>query len=328
MARMLRFSGLAPGLLHDASVAIGSYDGLHSGHRAVLCPMIAKAHAENRSAVLVTFSPIPPIYFGKLPTDSNLTLPDERTELAERLGLDAVITLPFGAEVAYKTGASFLRGLSVATGMKDLWMGADFRLGSDRLGLDTGLADVLSEMGCEVVVTDRIQRGEDELSSSRIRALIRAGDIERANEFLSYPFFIRNIIQHGARIGTRIGIPTLNITFPAGKIRTPFGVYATRAILDGQRFDSITSVGVRPTFYEESDVVIESYLFDTAVDAYEKPVEIDFYRMIRPEIKFADSASLVKQIESDIVVTRAYFAALPMTANGAPCANALPYQRK
>lgn len=328
MKRMLRINGLSSGLFHDASVAIGSYDGLHLGHRAVLCPMIARAHAANRPAVLVTFTPIPPVYFGKLPSDSNIILPEERADLAERIGLDAVITLPFGAEVAYKTGAVFLHGLSEATGVKELWMGSDFRLGSDRLGRDTGLADVLAEMGCDLIVTERIQNGEDELSSSRIRTLLSEGNLDRANELLSYPFFIRNIIQHGARIGTRIGIPTLNISFPKGKIRLPFGVYATQTILDGHRFDSITSIGVRPTFYEKSEVVIESYLFDAIVDAYEKLVEVDFFRMIRPERKFGDSDSLVAQIESDIAVTRAYLAAIPIMANDAPCANASPYHRR
>lgn len=325
---MLRVRDLPSGLFRDASVAIGSYDGLHLGHRAILCPMIARAHAESRPAVLVTFDPIPPVYFAKLPPNSNITLADERADLAEQLGMDAVITLPFGAEVARMAGASFLRGLSGATRMKELWMGSDFRLGSDRLGRDKGLADVLAGMECDLVVTERIQSGEEELSSSRIRTLLSEGELDHANELLSYPFFIRNVIQHGAQIGTRIGIPTLNISFPECKIRLPFGVYVTRTLLDGMQFESITSIGVRPTFYEKSEVVIESYLFDVAVDAYEKQVEIDFFHMLRPEKKFANSDELVVQIDADIALARAYLAKLPKELAEMPCANALPYHCK
>ena len=142
---------------------------------------------------------------------------------------------------------------------------------------------------------------------------------------LRYPFFIRNTIRHGARLGTKIGIPTLNLRFPEEKIVLANGVYVTRTELNGEWYDSVTAIGVRPTFYDKSDLTIESYLLDASVDGYGKTGRINFHAFIRPEMKFENSDALVRQVRSDIDFARSYLATLPLDADFSSTANDFPY---
>lgn len=310
-----------------SDVAIGSYDGLHIGHRSILNPMIAHAHASGRAAVLVSFDPLPAVFFGRLPADSMILLPEERAEIAAKLGIDVLITLPFTADLARRPAEPFIAELSAVTGMRELWVGSGFSLGHERTGSVAALESVSARYGYQMNVTARIRLADGEISSSRIRTHLAAGEVSMARALLTYPFFINGRIEHGARLGTKIGIPTLNLGYAPRKKRLAHGVYVTRTVLDGETYDSITSIGVRPTFYSDSGVVIESYLLDRMVDAYGKKARIEFYEFIRPEEKFAGSAALVTQIDRDISFTRDYLAELPPPIHLA-LMNDLPYQSK
>lgn len=312
----------------DASlVAIGSYDGVHVGHRTILQPMITQARAMRIPALMITFDPIPAVFFGRLARNSNITLPAERCEIVDALGIDLLVTLPFTKTLADLSAETFVDRLVAATGMRQLWVGEGFSFGKHRAGSARVVNAMSSRYGFELNVLARISLPDGEISSTRIRRHISDGEVAIARDLLTYPFFIRNTIQHGAKLGTKIGIPTLNMAFPAQKIHPAFGVYVTRTTLDGVTYDSITSVGVRPTFYDESDVVIETHLFDEQVDAYGKVAQTDFYEFVRPEIKYPDSAALITQIKKDIVFARDYLKSIPRVSE-LPLVNELPYQRK
>lgn len=311
----------------DASVAaIGAYDGFHIGHRSILVPMIAGARRRKLPTVLVTFSPLPAVFFGRLPVNSRLLLPEEGAEFAAALGLDAMISVPFDRSLADQSADAFLRRLAGAIGMKELRVGEGFSLGKNREGRERVLAGVAGRYGFDLIVHPRLRLPDGEISSTRIRAFLRDGDVSNAKRLLGYPFFIRNTILHGVGLGTKIGIPTLNLRFPDEKIVLANGVYVTRTELDGVRYDSVTAIGVRPTFYDKSDLTIESYLLDASVDGYGKVARIDFHAFIRPEMKFSNSGALVRQVGSDIDFARGYLATLPLDADFSSTANDFPYQ--
>lgn len=308
-------------------VAIGSYDGLHVGHRSILNPMIAQARASGRTAVLVSFDPVPAVFFGRLPEDSMILLPEERAEIAAALGIDVLITLPFTAALARQSAESFISELTAAVTMRELWVGSGFSLGHERTGSAAALRSISERYGYAMNITARIRLADGEISSSRIRAHLSDGEVSMARALLTYPFFIGGRIEPGAQLGTKIGIPTLNLQYAQRKIRLAHGVYVTRTRLDGETYDSVTSIGVRPTFYSDSGVVIETYLLDRTVEAYGKEARIDFYEFIRPEEKFSGSAELVAQINRDISFARGYLAEVPPPIHLA-LMNDLPYQSK
>ncbi len=295
--------------LKNAWATIGTYDGVHRGHQAILIPLIRAAHAAGSPAAVVTFFPNPVVVLRGIDGDICLTTPDERAELMGQLGIDTVITLTFDRALASLTAEEFMRQMSDHLGLRALWVGHDFALGRNRQGDIPTLRALGEQMGYTIHVTDEVQVDGERVSSSQIRALIRNGEIEQANQMLGRPYRLEGPVIHGDGRGRELGFPTANIAYWNGKVTPAYGVYATWTWVDDRRIPSVTSVGVRPTFDPPgSPPRVEAYLIDFDADLYNRPLRIEFLNFLRPELRFNSAQALIDQMMLDTQNARAVLA--------------------
>ncbi|NJN97817.1 MAG: bifunctional riboflavin kinase/FAD synthetase [Anaerolineales bacterium] len=284
-----------------AVLTIGTFDGLHRGHQALIQQLQQSASARRAQAAVIAFHPRPKTVLAPhLPNNDYLTTPAERIALFEKLGLDILILVPFTLEFSQTTAADFMRLLVERLNMVELWAGHDFALGKNREGsleklraLGQGLHYTVHEF------TPLLIDGEI-VSSTQVRNLLLAGDVCRATEFLGrYPSLSSEIV-HGARRGHTIGFPTANFAVPAERLLPANGVYATFVQLPGetQRRASVTNVGVRPSF-DSAERTVETYIFDFDHDLYGQRLTLEFVERLRPEKKFSSIDELVAQIRHD-----------------------------
>ena len=292
---------LEPECERYSSVAIGAFDGIHLGHQHILRDTAAYARREDLDSVAILFDPLPSQFFGRLGMDQRILLPDEQKEKLENLGITRTIILPFTREIADLAARSFLEQMQSVLHCRKLFMGEDFSIGKDR----TGNSGVIAQFGkklnytAEIIPKD-VMDGEV-ISSTRIRTLLNKGRVDQANRLLGYPFFFSGEIIHGAARGRKLGFPTLNVSIPAAKTRLPNGVYAVNVLVDGEKYTSVTNIGVRPTFgSDERGVLAESFLLNAAGDFYGKTIRLEFIKMLREEIRFPSADALKEQISRDI----------------------------
>jgi riboflavin kinase / FMN adenylyltransferase len=234
-----------------------------------------------------------------------LTTPDERTEIMESLGLDAVIIQTFSRSLADQTAEEFMRRLTRTLGLRRLLVGHDTALGRGREGNAARLTEIGQELGYLVEIVPPLTDKAGILSSTRIRAAVAAGNISAATSDLGRYFSVTGPVIHGDGRGHTINIPTANIQVPAGKLIPANGVYATWAWVDKQKYLAATNVGVRPMFTPDLPTpIIEAHLLDFSHDLYGKQVKLEFVEYLRPEEKYPSVDALLEQIRRDIKKTR------------------------
>ncbi len=286
-----------------AWVTIGTFDGIHRGHQAILKPLADAAHAAGAPAVIVTFYPHPMVVLRGVAENFYLTCPNERVRLLSALGIDAVVTLAFDQALAALPAEEFMRQMSRALELRQLWVGDDFALGRNRQGDIPTLKKLGERLGFDLHVTaevDEVDNGRTRISSSRIRELLRQGQAAHAARMIGRPYAIEGPVIHGDGRGRKLGFPTANIGYWHGKLIPAFGVYATWAWLGKRRIASVTSVGVRPTFDLAPGVPqVEAYLLDFNEDLYGQTVRVDFLEFLRPELRFDSAQALIDQMVLD-----------------------------
>ncbi len=291
--------------LHRAWVTIGTFDGVHLGHQAILKEMLIGAHAVGAPAVVVTFHPHPAVVVAGRTGDFYLTLPAERVALLDQLGMDVVVMHPFDLEVAALSAAEFVERLVVHTGMSKLWVGHDFALGRKREGNVARLHELGESLGFEVVEIDAVTVSGETISSSLIRVLLTQGDVHHAGRLLGRPYSLSGEVVPGDQRGRKIGIPTANVLSQEGKLIPAAGVYACRAEVNGKIYAAAVNIGVRPTFYGQGTAVhVEAHLLDYSGDLYGQTLSIKFEQRLRGEQRFPTIEALVTQIRADIQQTR------------------------
>lgn len=289
---------------HTAA-AIGAFDGIHLGHRHILGETIAYAKAHHLTSAAILFDPLPSQFFGRLGENERILLQSEQETMLHAMDIDRVIFLPFSESVAGLTPAEFLEGMQSVLHCERLFMGADFSLGKGRSGNTTVLSELGKQFGFDTKILEKDTMDGDIISSTRIRALLHEGRVSDANRLLGYPFFFSGTIIHGQSRGRTLGFPTINVKIPEGKLTLPNGVYAVYNYLDGQRFASVTNIGVRPTFGLESlGIFVESYLLDVSGNFYGEKSRLEFVEMLRKEIRFSSADQLKDQINKDIQKAR------------------------
>lgn len=302
---MRHFRQLQEVELPESWVAVGTFDGVHIGHRGILERMSREAHERGLPAVVVTFFPHPVVVLRGLEGPYYLTLPDERARYLGEAGIDVVVTLEFTREMAAWSARHFVQLLRAHLGMSELWAGPDFALGHNREGDLPALTLLGEELGYRVRVVPPFQHRGVVVSSSRVRALLMEGEVTEAAALLGRPYAISGPVAHGDSRGHTLGFPTANIDFWPQKIVPANGVYACRAWLQGQRYDAVTNVGVRPTFGTLPPLPrIEAYLLDFRREIYGQTLEVEFIRRLRGEQRFESVEALVGQIHRDIQITR------------------------
>jgi len=291
-----------PPAARGATLALGNFDGVHRGHRAVL----AAAHAARPELPLValTFEPHPREHFRPDDPPFRLTLAAAKAAALRAAGADRVVALPFDAAFAAMSAEDFVaevlhRGL----GAKHLSCGADFAFGYRRGGDVRFLAAQAERLGMGLTVVPPVTDAAGPLSSSRIRRVLQDGYPERAAEELGRPWEIRGPVSHGDKRGRTIGFPTANV--PLGRHLEPArGVYAVLVTLaDGRVVPGVANIGLRPTV-GGSESRVEAHLFNFAGDLYGQEVGVALLHFLRPEQRFSGLPALVAQIAADAAIAR------------------------
>lgn len=287
--------------LQNSWVTIGTFDGVHRGHQALIHTLVEGAHQQGHPAVVVTFYPHPTAVLGKSPPPGYLTSPDERARYLGELGVDWVVTLTFDHKMAGLSALQFMQWLTAHLGVRYLVIGYDFALGRGREGTPERLQAIGQQLGYEVILTHPIQAGEQPISSSHIRHLILQGEIESANQWLGRLYSIEGTVVPGDGRGHSLGFPTANLAFWPEKLLPANGVYATWAWIGERRLAAVTNLGLRPTF--DSPLPsrhLEAHLLDFTGNLYHQTLRLAFVARLRPEQRFANIEALKAQIHNDI----------------------------
>lgn len=291
--------------LKGAVIAIGNFDGVHLGHRALLAAARAMAADGGRPMCALTFEPHPRSFFRPDTPVFRLTPAGMRASLMAGLGCQGVVELTFDAALAGLSAEAFIddiiRGRLDASGVV---VGSDFRFGRGRLGAVAMLGQRLGEHGVPTAALAAvIDAGGVPISSSRIRDALAEGDVASANAMLGEPWSVRGKVVHGDKRGRLLGFPTANMIMPADN-RLRHGIYAVRALIGGVWHDGVASFGRRPTF-DDGAPRLETFVFDFSGDLYGQELDVAFVGWVRGEEKFANVEDLVVQMRLDTAKSRA-----------------------
>jgi riboflavin kinase/FMN adenylyltransferase len=295
--------GIDAGPLKGAVIAIGNFDGVHRGHRAVIDAARARAKALGRKAAALTFSPHPRRFFR--PQEPLFQLSGEGTKLRllAATGLDGAIVMTFDAALAATTAEDFIARILVGRlGIAGAAIGFDFHFGKNRAGSPAFLAEQGARLGFTVDIVPPLEDEGRPVSSGAIRAALTAGRVAEAAELLGAPWFVTAEVVHGEKRGRELGFPTANLRLDAS-CGLKHGIYAVRVAAEGRIHDGVASFGRRPTF-DDGAPLLEVFLFDFAGDLYGKTLDVAFIGWIRPEQKFDTIEALTRAMRADAAQAR------------------------
>lgn len=302
--------------LRGAIVAIGNFDGVHRGHRALIAE--ARGQAEDRKVPLavLSFEPHPQEFFRPSPDCFRLTSLRTKARLLADLGVDVLFALPFDADMARRSPQDFVENVLVrGLGISGVVVGHDFEFGQKRAGNLATLKDLGTVYGFSVTAFDTVTAsGDDKISSTLIRQLLKQAKPEEAARLLGHPWTIEARVEHGDARGRTMGFPTANMHLHHC-LAPAYGVYAVRvAILEGDhavsRHDGVANFGIRP-MYQVNVPLLETHLFDFDGDLYGKYLSVELIQYIRPEAKFPSLEDLIAQIRADAAKARQILAQRP-----------------
>jgi len=289
--------------LRGAVVAIGNFDGVHRGHRAVIGAALQKARALGRPAAALTFEPHPRAFFN--PGEPLFRLTDEavKLRLLASTGLDGAIVLTFDAALAGLSAESFVERILVERfAVCGAVIGFNFHFGMNRAGSPDFLKAQGKKYGFAVEVVPRFEDQGRPVSSGPIRDALAAGRLDEAAEFLGYPWFVSGEVIHGDKRGRELGFPTANLKLDAA-CGLRYGIYAVRVAAGERRYSGVASFGRRPMF-DTGAVLLEVFLFDFAGDLYGQTIDVAFIDWIREERMFDSAGALIQQMQDDSRIAR------------------------
>lgn len=291
--------------IQRAVVTIGNFDGVHLGHRSILEEAVRQARSTGGTAVAFTFRPHPQVALKPGTQLPLLTTYDEKLELLGSLGIDVILEEPFSREFSTTPASQFFTDVLLGRlNAQAVVVGYDFAFGRERNGNLKALEEFCQRAGVKLTVVQPHRTSAEVVSSTRIRQYLMAGDVPGANRLLGREFFYRGVVVRGEGRGRKLGFPTANLRLE-NKIALPYGVYATRAVLGGTSYPSVTNVGTRPTFSNGEDgtqelpALVECHLMDQTLDLYGQNLEVRFVARLRDEKRFSGVDALKTQIALD-----------------------------
>jgi riboflavin kinase/FMN adenylyltransferase len=304
---VIRELNVLPVLAHPV-VALGNFDGVHLGHRAILKAAIDRAHSLGGKAYALTFEPLPAKVLTPQRAPQMLMTPEDKLEFLRDSGLDGVLVLHFDLALSRLTPRDFVHDYLLAKlRVEAVVVGHSVSFGHKRAGNAAVMVELGREFGFETIVVGPVKVEGIEVSSSKIRELIGAGDLPGAARLLGRAHFLIGKVIHGRERGRTIGFPTANLDSQTECV-APDGVYATRVVLPDGAYPSITNIGMRPTFHESARS-IEAHIFDFDRDIYDRTIKLEIIERVRPERKFESGEELGKQIAQDLKRAREILAA-------------------
>jgi riboflavin kinase/FMN adenylyltransferase len=307
---VIRDSTPAAAIPKGAVVAMGNFDGVHLGHRAVIAAALEMGRTHGRPALALTFEPHPRRFFS--PSTPQFRLSDEtaKLRLLAGAGLAGAVVMTFDRKRAETTAQDFIHhDLTERLGISGIAVGYDFHFGKGRVGSPSLLVAEAPRLGIEVDVQPHVDIEERPVSSSAIRMALAEGQIREATAMLGGPWFVTGEVIHGDKRGRDLGYPTANILLDK-QCGIKHGIYAVRVGRGAERIDGVASFGRRPTF-DNGAPLLEIFLFDFKDDLYSETLDVAFIGFIREELKFEGADALVRQMNDDSRKARELLAAAP-----------------
>ena len=291
------------------AIALGYFDGVHLGHRALMQKAVERAKQIGGTSAVFTFDVHPDsVVMGRqVPL---LTANAYRREEIKQLGgVDEVIFGHFDERMQHMTGAISFTNCSSGSSMPAGSSPAATTALATRSGRREGMAVECEKAGIGYDCIEDVKVDGIVVSSTYIRQLIAQGDMEGAAKFLGHPYTVTGIVEHGRRVGTSVlGVPTVNLRLPAEMALPPYGVYATRVLVDGKSYIAATNIGVKPTFLDGGAPTIEPHLLDFSGDLYGRMIHVELHKFLRPEMQFESVEALKNAIDENVRQTRELFA--------------------
>jgi riboflavin kinase/FMN adenylyltransferase len=311
LAAPLQFSSieavrLPPQPLH---LAIGMFDGVHLGHRAVVEAAIQSAHRNGGLAAVLTFYPHPSALFRPDQPTLLILEPSTKARLLLRLGVDAVITQPFTPEFARIPAEEFLPWLKQKLpSLAGVYVGENWRFGAGRRGDIALLVSSARQLGISLFSAPPVNFDGQPISSTRIRGLLEAGEVEAAGALLGYEYYAEGLVVSGRRLGRELGFPTLNLAWSPA-LRPRLGVYVVRVRGEKSRapLPAVANYGLRPTVEQATEPRLEAHVLGPCPFNQGDAIAVDWLRFLRPEMKFGNLEELRGQIAQDTAEARRYF---------------------
>jgi riboflavin kinase/FMN adenylyltransferase len=287
------------------ALALGTFDGVHAGHRLVIGRAVRLAAERGLTSAVVTFDRHPLAVIDPARTPRLLTSNDEKVRLIAELEPDELIMLPFDQKLAALTPAEFCEGLLArALQARVVVVGENFNFGARGAGDAAQLRACGAANGYDVEVCELVTEHGEPISSTRIRRLLHDGELEEVREILGRPPSASGVVVHGDKRGRTLGVPTANVDVEAGTIFPGRGVYAARALVDGTWYRTAVNIGHNPTFQSREEptthVTVEAFLLEFTGDIYDREIRLDFLHKIRDERRFETVDALVVQMRLDI----------------------------
>ena len=294
-------------------IALGFFDGVHLGHAALLRRTAEEAARRGCTPAVFTFDRPPKEVVTGVPCPLINSAGDRRGLVQRLYGIKDVILAPFDQEMMTTSWEAFVEELLVGRwNAVHLVAGHDYHFGYKGEGDPQRLQALCAGLGIGCDVIPKVELEGITVSSTHIRSLISKGDMAGAVRFLGHPHVLTATVQHGKRLGSRLGFPTANLAYPEGLLVPAHGVYVTRAVLEnGESFPAVTNVGVRPTVRDGTALTAEPFILDFEGDLYGQQIRLEFYDFLRPERKFDSLEELRAMVLRNADQTRAFFAAHP-----------------
>lgn len=289
-------------VLNNAIVTIGTFDGVHLGHQKIINRLLELKKQFGGETLLFTFEPHPrKVLFPEQKDLKLLTNTAEKCELLEQFGIDHILVFPFTKEFSQMQAETYIQEI-ISKGLqtKTLVIGYDHHFGSNREGNISLLKEVSQQYQFNVEEIPVQEINQLNVSSSRIRKALDDGDIDTANNYLGYSFFIKGEVIKGKQLGRTIGYPTANIKLDdADKLIPKIGVYAANIVVRNKRYKGMLNVGVNPTTDADNTIKVEVNMFDFNEEIYGETIKLEFVKRIRNEQKFANLDELKQQLAKD-----------------------------
>ncbi len=287
--------------LAKTHLTIGVFDGVHRGHQEIILALTKSAKKNGASSLVISFYPHPAAVLGKRKNVKYLTLPEEKAEILEKMGVNILLTHPFSREIANRSPKEFIAEIQAHAKIEKLLIGYDFTLGRNRIGDAPYLESLGLELGYALQTFQPVSSGSAIISSSRVRDALQNGRVRDAHQLLARHYALCGSVIRGDGRGRKINVPTANIKISAEKIMPKNGVYATWAVLHGKKYPAVTNIGIRPTFTPDKvRANIETHILGFNKDIYEEDLKLEFVERLRDEKKFGSVEELLGQIDEDI----------------------------
>lgn len=281
-------------------IAIGTFDGVHSGHRYLLQKLLeySNSDTENLEPTVLTFNRSPKEIITNQYSPLICSI-DEKKSLLRDIGIKNIISLDFDKEIKRLTGGEFILHLKDSLNIHSLVLGEDTFLGNDRIGAQNGLEEILRKIEVSLISVSNKEHRDLKISSSYIKKALMDGDVKKANLLLERNYILSGQVIEGKKYGSKLGYPTANIETKEEKIIPKDGIYKTSTTVDNKEYRSVTSIGDNPTF-NETEKSVETFIINFDKNIYGKVIKIAFEDFIRDQIKFDDIGDLKRQMSVDV----------------------------